>query len=189
LAIQQERGEEGLVVLRAGGGDLVLRHRQIVFAQALLHGGLPVHGQPHGRGLIDHGLKQPQHGRLRNREAVLQVDRAEDCLDGVREDRVLVRPSVFISPRPSRMYSPSPRLRASPASAYMFTTPARILEISDSLRCGNCVYSCSATDSPSTASPRNSRRSLFGTLSFSCAKERCVSASRSISSDSSIPQA
>ena len=63
-----------------------------MFAQAFLHGGLPVHGQPHGRGLIDHGLKQPQHGRLRDREAVLQVDRAEDCLDGVREDGVLILP-------------------------------------------------------------------------------------------------
>src|SRR4051812_48483692 len=84
---------------------------------------------------------------------------------------------------------PSPSDRETPASDVMLTTEARSLASWPSGRSGWLRYSSSVTTSPSTESPRNSRRSLVGSPPFSYANERWVSASPSSPSDSSMPRA
>ena len=101
----------------------------------------------------------------------------------------LLRPSVNSSPLPKRMYWPSLISRAISASPYRDTILARIFDISDSGRVGYCSNSFPATDSPSTASPRNSRRSLLGSMPFSLANDRWVSARVSMSWGRSTPRA
>ena len=56
--------------------------------------------------------------------------------------------------------SPRPRERATSASATMLTIAARSLASSPSGKSGNEAYAMSVTTSPSTESPRNSRRSF-----------------------------
>src|SRR6478752_1870479 len=71
----------------------------------------------------------------------------------------------------------------------MFTTEARSFANRPSGRSGWVRYSTSVMITPSTESPRNSRRSLVGRPPFSYAKDRWVSASTTNSSSSSTPSA
>src|SRR4051812_2337066 len=84
---------------------------------------------------------------------------------------------------------PSPSRRATPASEVMLTTEARSLASWPSGRSGWLRYSSSVTTSPSTESPRNSRRSLVGSPPFSYANDRWVSASPSRPSGRATPSA
>src|SRR6266480_1783249 len=89
------------------------------------------------------------------------------------------RPPDSTSPRPRCRWGPRPSSRATSASTPMLTVAARSLAISPSGRWGNSEKIMSVTTSPSTASPRNSSRSLFVTPPCSKAYDRCVSESRS----------
>ena len=89
---------------------------------------------------------------------------------------VLSRPPDISSPFPRRTSSPSPRSRATSAREVMLTVAARSFASSPSFSSGNSRKARSVMISPSTASPRNSRRSLVTFRAFSKAKERCVSA-------------
>src|SRR5437870_1959182 len=88
------------------------------------------------------------------------------------------RPPDSTSPRPRCRWGPRPSSRATSASTPMLTVAARSLAISPSGRWGNSEKIMSVTTSPSTASPRNSNRSLFVTPPCSKAYDRCVSESR-----------
>src|SRR5437667_160596 len=91
----------------------------------------------------------------------------------------LSRPPVASSPLPSSRYGPSPNgpsRRATSASARMLTTLARSLASWPSGRSGWLLYRAVVMITPSTASPRNSSRSLVGRPPFSYAYERWVSA-------------
>src|SRR2546428_15329 len=102
----------------------------------------------------------------------------------------LSRPPDCSSPLPSRMVSPSPSSRATSARVVMLTMAARSFASSPSERSGNARYTRSVTTSPSTASPRNSSRSLVvGTL-CSNANDRWVrAASRRAACLNRIPMA
>src|SRR6267154_5372605 len=89
------------------------------------------------------------------------------------------RPPDSSSPRPRCRWGPRPSSRATSASTPMLTVAARSLAISPSGRWGNSRKIMSVTTSPSTASPRNSSRSLLVTPPCSKAYDRCVSESRS----------
>src|SRR5690606_38866693 len=71
-------------------------------------------------------------------------------------------PPVFISPGPSTSFGPRSRLRAMPASADSRTSSARARVSAPSSAFGQCRYSASATNWLTSASPRNSSRSLCG---------------------------
>src|SRR2546423_2657917 len=88
------------------------------------------------------------------------------------------RPPDSSSPRPRKRWGPRPSSRATSASTPMLTVAARSFAISPSGRWGNSEKIMSVTTSPSTASPRNSSRSLFVTPPCSKAYDRCVSESR-----------
>src|SRR5919206_1016025 len=88
----------------------------------------------------------------------------------------LSRPPEPSSPLPRSTWSPTPRARATWASARMLTTAARSLARRPSARSGCRWYSASVTTRLSTASPRNSSRSLVGRFPCSYAYDRCVRA-------------
>src|SRR5262245_53916269 len=90
---------------------------------------------------------------------------------------LLSRPPLISSPRPSRTNRPSPRSRAASARAPMLTMAARSLASSPSGISGNSRKAMSVTTTPSTASPRNSSRSLLTGRSCSNACDRWVRAS------------
>src|SRR6476469_4297366 len=71
----------------------------------------------------------------------------------------------------------------------MFTTEAGSFASRPSGRSGCVRYSTSVMITPSTESPRNSRRSLVGNPPFSYANDRWVSASTTNSPSSSTPSA
>src|SRR5262249_22287451 len=71
------------------------------------------------------------------------------------------KPPVLSSPEPSLRTSPRLSVAATSASGSLLTTRARRRLRSPSLHSGNARYRCSATTRFSTASPRNSRRSLL----------------------------
>ena len=98
----------------------------------------------------------------------------------------LSAPPVIVSPRPSRMYGPTPIARPTSASATLETRLARRLASSPSSRSGWSRNSLTVTACPRIESPRNSRRSLVGMPPFSYANDRCVSASRSRAGSISI---
>src|SRR4029450_4017898 len=102
----------------------------------------------------------------------------------------LSRPPATSSPPPQRTDAPTPppprpRPRARSASPRMLTTEARSFASCPSGRSGCPLKSASVITSPSTASPRNSSRSLVGSPPFSYAYDRWVSA-RPISSASKV---
>src|ERR671921_104208 len=104
----------------------------------------------------------------------------------------LSRPPVVSSPLPSRRYAPSPSgpsRRATSASARMFTTLARSLASCPSGRSGWLWNSAEVITTPSTESPRNSRRSLVGRPPFSYAYERWVRARSSRPGSRGTPKA
>src|SRR5690606_32307021 len=80
-------------------------------------------------------------------------------------------PPDFISPGPSVMRAPRSMSRAIRASADSRTSSARARVMAPSSAFGQRRYSASATIRPTSASPRNSRRSLCGAPAL-----RCVSA-------------
>src|SRR5260370_14888098 len=88
-------------------------------------------------------------------------------------------PPDSTSPRPRNRWGPRPSSRAPAAGPPMLAVAARSLAISRWGRWGNSEKIMSVTTSPSTASPRNSSRSLLVTPPCSKAYDRCVSESRS----------
>src|SRR5690606_36374024 len=72
-------------------------------------------------------------------------------------------PPDFISPGPRIRFDPRSRVRAMAASEDSRTSSARARVRAPSSAFGQRLYSASATTRPTTASPRNSSRSLCGT--------------------------
>src|SRR4051812_36732976 len=104
----------------------------------------------------------------------------------------LSRPPVASSPLPSRRYGPrpsGPRPRATSASARMLTTLARSFASWPSGRSGWLWKSAVVMTTPSTESPRNSRRSFVGSPPFSYAYDRWVRARSSRSASRDTPNA
>ena len=143
----------------------------------LLQAGLPVQARAERGGGRQQRVDQAVHEGPGDLDAVLEVDGADQRLEGVGEDRGLVPPAAA-SPRRGRAGCARRRRGRGRrrASARMLTTAARSLASWPSGRSGCRRYSASVTTSPSTASPRNSRRSLVGRPPFSYAYERWVSA-------------
>src|SRR5690606_31780638 len=88
-------------------------------------------------------------------------------------DRIESRrwPPDFISPGPRVSHSPTASRRATSASEDSRTSSARARVSEPSSALGQRAYNASDTITPSTASPRNSSRSLWGAPAL-----RCVSA-------------
>ena len=88
-----------------------------------------------------------------------------------------LRPPWLSSPLPSFSKATSPIFRARSARLTVLTRCARILVSSPSRASGNRRYNWAETHSSSTASPKNSRRSLwFCPVPHSLAHELCVRA-------------
>src|SRR5918999_1456310 len=102
----------------------------------------------------------------------------------------LSRPPLCSSPLPRRTIAPSPKDRATSASACALTIAARSFASSPSGISRNASNAISVTTNPRTESPRNSSRSLVASTPCSNAYERCVRAvSRSSSSRNLMPSA
>src|SRR5215470_7895629 len=90
---------EGLLVVGAALVDVVLGHAQDAGGSQLLQRGLPVQAGPEPGRLGYHGIEQPVHERARLGQASLDVDGADDRLEGVGQDRGLVAPArAFLAP-------------------------------------------------------------------------------------------
>src|SRR6478672_2822748 len=83
-------GGEGLHVVGAVVLDDVLGDAEAVLGRQLLQRGLPVQARPHRRGGDDERVEEPVHDVRGDGEPAAEVDRTEDGLDGVGEDRGLV---------------------------------------------------------------------------------------------------
>src|SRR5699024_11138671 len=81
---------EGLVVIGARGGDLVVGAGPAGLGALLLEAGLPVQRGPQGGDDAQSIADDALHDLARDLESVREVDGPEDRLHGVREDRVLV---------------------------------------------------------------------------------------------------
>src|SRR4051812_4005280 len=87
---QQHRGGEGLRVVGAVVGDRVAGRPEPAAGGELLQAGLPVQAGAAGGGLDQQRVEQPVHDRRRRVQPAAQVDRAEQRLERVGEDRVLL---------------------------------------------------------------------------------------------------
>src|ERR1019366_5658088 len=159
--------DEDLLVGRAAHlGDAVRGRRQAPALHALLQGALGV-AHAERRGAIEELADDFAHERSRPRDASRLVDRGDQRFGRVGEDVGL------LALRPERRAAPR---RAHAARASAFTSALRMRVSIPSSASAWASPSSSLTHRPSTASPRNSRRWLFGTpVSF--AKLACVSAS------------
>src|SRR6478609_9501658 len=93
VAPHGDLGLEPLGVLRAVLGDAVLGCAQGVAGGDLLQAGLPVQAGPQGGRLGQQRVDEVVHELAGGLDARRLVDRADDRLDGVGEDRVLVPPT------------------------------------------------------------------------------------------------
>ena len=115
--------------------------------------------RPGGRpceGFSEEAIDQGEDGR----QAAAQVDGRDDRLHRVGKQGAFSRPPVSSSPRPSRSSDPRSSARAMSASPGSSTTAARIFDSSPSRAPGKRSISRCDTARSSTASPRNSSRSL-----------------------------
>ena len=79
--------------------DVVLGHAQDTGGGQFLQRGLPVQAGPEPGRLGYHRVEQPVDERARLRQAPLDVDGADDRLEGVGQDRGLVAPArAFLAP-------------------------------------------------------------------------------------------
>src|SRR3954451_3778728 len=83
-------GGEHLLVVGPGLADGVVGHAQRRGRRQLLQAGLPVEAGAQGGGLLDQGVEEPVHEPGGLVEPEVEVDRAQERLEGVGEDRVLV---------------------------------------------------------------------------------------------------
>ena len=81
---------KGLVMLRAGGGSRVDRHRRLQLGAQLLQSGLPIQVAAAHSGIFDFFRKQAQDDISRSFESMLAVDSAKDCLGGIGKDGILI---------------------------------------------------------------------------------------------------
>ncbi len=126
-------GEEHLVVVGALVAEVVVGQLLELAGGQLLQLGLVVVaagtlGRP-----LDAVAEQAEHEALRRRPALVEVDGADDGLDGVGQDRRL-GPAAAARPRPCRAAAtaPSPISAPTSASAAALTTDARTLASSPS---------------------------------------------------------
>ena len=97
-----DRGDEVLVVVGTGLGDGVDGRRGAATGGDLLQARLRVHRGAEALGVGEERPDQSQHERRGRIAAGVEVDRADDRLDRVGEDRRLVGAAGQLSPRPSR---------------------------------------------------------------------------------------
>jgi hypothetical protein len=77
-------------VIRAALVDVILGYAQHLGRGQLLKRGLPVQARAQPGRARDHRVEQPVHQPVGHVQALVQVDRADDRLEGVREDGRLV---------------------------------------------------------------------------------------------------
>src|SRR6185437_6514011 len=71
-------------------GDVVLRHTERPARSQLLQGRLPVEPGAEPGGLVEQAGEHPEHELTRGFGAAVEVERADQRLDGVGKDRGLV---------------------------------------------------------------------------------------------------
>src|SRR3954452_17613768 len=93
LAGEQDDGGERLGVVGARFLDLVDRRPEAAGGGELLQAGLPVQSRTAGGGLDQQRVEQPVHDRAGRVQPAAEVERADQGLEGVGEDRVLLPPA------------------------------------------------------------------------------------------------